>query len=127
MEEEEEVSAVDEEVSGAEDSLLGAVTVAVTGAVDEVTPLTRTKEVFLQTHDPPRAMDWVVSFLLVSTLRRSLSFLAIKTEISFFHFFFIYRILLLFLFFWRVKVDFSHWFFLTARLTKDIRHFGWYN
>lgn len=86
MEEEEEVSAVDEEVSGAEDSLLGAVTVAVTGAVDEVTPLTRTKEVFLQTHDPPRAMDWVVSFLLVSTLRRSLSFLAIKTEISFFHF-----------------------------------------
>lgn len=80
--EEEEVFAVDGEVSGAEDSLLEAATVAVTGAVDEVTPLTRTKEVFLQARNLPRAMDWVVSLIL--TLRRSLSFLATETEIFFF-------------------------------------------
>lgn len=133
--EEEEVFAGGAEVLGAEDSLLGAVTVAVTGAVDEVTPLTRTKEVFLQTRDPPRATDWVVSFLLVSTLRRkSLSFLAIKTEIFFFPFSVTYRILFLFLsfpsFFFFLESSggfFSLVLFLTARLTKDIRQFGWYN
>lgn len=100
---EEEDPAVDE-VSGAEDSLLGAATVVVTGAVDEVTPLTRTKEVFLQTRYLPRATDWVVS--LVSTLRRSLSFLAIKTENFSFHFL-LFIELFFFFFFWRVWVDFS--------------------
>lgn len=87
---------MEEEVSGAEDSLLGAVTVAVTGAVDEVTPLTRTKEMFLQTRNLPSAIEWVVS--LVSTLKRNLSFLAIKTEFSSFHFLLFIKLLFFFLF-----------------------------
>jgi hypothetical protein len=44
------------------DSPAAAATVAVTGAVDEATPLTRSKEVFLQLHDLPRAMDRVMVF-----------------------------------------------------------------
>lgn len=99
---EEEVLAVEDEVSrGAGDSLLGAATVAVTGAVDEVTPLTRTKEVFLQTRDLPRAMDWAM-VSLVSELRRGLSFLAIKTEIFLFISFYLSNALFLFPF-WRLR------------------------
>jgi hypothetical protein len=116
---EEEVSVVDGAVSGAEDSHLGAVTAAVTGAVDEVTPLTRTKEVLLQTRDPPRAMDWAM-VSLVPELRRGLSFLAIKTESFFFPFCFIHRFpfLFSFSFFGELRWNFSPCFFLTAQLTK---------
>lgn len=71
------------------DSLPGAVTVAATGAVDEVTPLTRTKEVFLQTCDLPRAMDWVMVSLVLE-LRRDLSFLAIKRNLILFNTFFFF-------------------------------------
>lgn len=100
---EEEVSAVDEVSKGAGDFLLGAATVAVTGAVDEVTPLTRTKEVFLQTRDLPRATDWVM-VSLVSELRRGLSFLAIKRKFPFSFPFYFSNTFFIFLFFgelWR--------------------------
>lgn len=73
---------MDEVSMDAGDSLPGAATVAATGAVDEVTPLTRTKEVFLQTCDLPRAMDWVMVSLVLE-LRRGLSFLAIKRKFFF--------------------------------------------
>lgn len=101
---EEEVSAVDEVSKGAGDFLLGAATVAVTGAVDEVTPLTRTKEVFLQTRDLPRATDWVM-VSLVSELRRGLSFLAIKRKFPFSFPFYFSNAFFYFFIFWRVMEE----------------------
>lgn len=101
------------------DSPAAAATVAVTGAVDEATPLTRSKEVFLQAHDLPRVMDWVMVFQ-VPALRGGSSFRATKPVACFSLTFFPLFVL-------ESYGGFFFFLLFSTQMTKDIQHLGWHN